>query len=508
MVIKTFSSAVEGIEGAKVQIEAVAFNALPQILMTGLPGEVVKESRERVRACLMNLGFDLPNRKILVHLSPASVKKHGSHYDLAITLAVLACESKLKQIPLEPFGFLGELSLEGRLSPVKGALPLIEVLVQDPKIRKVIIPRGNEPEGALLNSGKIVLADTLEEVIQFIQGQRELALCSQKISDEPQEINPVFDQVIGQSLAKRALQIALAGRHPLLLVGQPGVGKSMLSLSARELLPKMSDDEFIEVLKIYSASSVEAEGLIQTKRRPFRAPHHSISANALLGGGMGTVMPGEISLAHHGLLFLDEFPEYRRDAIEGLREPMQNGVLNLTRVGKAMSFPARFTLIAAMNPCPCGMYSIYENQCRCTPEKKAQYRKKLSSPILDRMALMVYMTSSLDNESGKDFLCFKSAKDTVEIAFKIQNKRYQNFKATITNGCIENLQSVEGFQLKNHSEDWLKQKKLENRLSFRRLHQIIKVARTIADLEESNQIEHPHVLEAWNLRCFDFYQIH
>ncbi len=505
MITKTFSATLDGIQGALVQIEAISLNSLPQILVTGLPGEVVKESRERVRACLVNLGFDLPSGKIIVHLSPANIKKQGSHYDLAIALAVLSAESKLIETRLEEMGFVGELSLEGRLCPVKGALPLIEVLTRKPAIKKIIIPKENEKEGALLQSSKIYLAEDLGEIIDFLKGRKDLPQCSNSKFVTSDSSRNIFDQVKGQPLAKRALQIAMAGRHHLLLVGPPGVGKSMLSASALGLMPLLTQDEFIEVLKIYSASTVEIDDLFSNRERPYRAPHPSVSASALLGGGAGTVIPGEVSLAHHGILFMDEFPEYRRDALEGLREPLQSGSLHLNRVGRTLSLPAQFTLIAAMNPCPCGMYSQADNRCRCTSEKKAQYRKKLSTPILDRMALMVQMNpADLSQDFSAEQICFSEVKDSIARTYEIQTQRIKNAGS---DGDREiNLQSSD-FNLSSEIEDCLKQYQKQTRISFRRTNQIIRVSRTIADLEGRKMIELSHFREAWSLRCFDFYQI-
>ena len=514
MITKTYSATLDGIQGAIVQIESVSLSSLPQIQVTGLPGEVVKESRERVRACLVNLGFDLPSSKILVHLSPANIKKLGSHYDLPIALAVLAAESRILGASISEFGFVGELSLDGRLCYVRGALPLIEILVKSPNIKRVVIPEENEAEGALLNSEKIHVAKDIKEIIDFLKNKTSLRSCKKAVAQTKTGSKNIFDQVMGQAIAKRALQIALAGRHHLLFVGPPGVGKSMLSASAIGLLPEMGQEEFIEVLKVYSASTnnvsgLEVEDLIRYRSRPYRAPHHTISANGLLGGGSGLVVPGEASLAHRGVLFMDEFPEYRRDSIEGLREPLQSGSLHLNRVGRAISLPARFILIAAMNPCPCGMLSEGANRCRCSTEKKAQYRKKLSTPILDRMALMVKLSSVVDfhNEEVCENLNYKNVCDSIENAYQIQAQRFRGNKDLIGNGQCEVPREFRGFDLTVDQEEWMKSRQKEWTLSFRRVNQVIKVARTIADLEGAQRIEFEHLKEAWGLRCFDFYQM-
>ena len=505
MLTKTFSATLDGVQGSIVKIESTLLKSLPQIIVTGLPGEVVKESRERVRACLVNSGFDVPNGKVVLHLSPAEIKKQGSHYDLGIAISVLAAEAKIEAKNLHEFGFLGELALDGTLCTVRGMLPLIDVLNQNAAIRKIIIPQGNEFEGALLGGDKICVAKNLWDVLNFISGKMALPSC--KHLDPPQSLSTksLFEQIKGQSLAKRAMQIALAGKHHLLLVGPPGVGKSMLSTSAGELLPPLPKSDFVDLLKIVSASSIDIDHLIRTQSRPFRAPHHSIPANALIGGGsLGRVVPGEISLAHKGLLFLDEFPEFRRDAIEGLREPLQTGKVHLTRVGGNCILPADFTMIAAMNPCPCGMFTPLSNRCRCTPEKKVQYQRKLSSPILDRISVMVQMNSieTLTENNDREYSA-KIIRESIERVSAIQRDRCR--KRNLRNESELNM-SEPDFCLDEKSSELIKMWQHKFKISFRRLNQTVRVARTIADLNGQKRISLGDLSEAWRLRCFDFYQ--
>jgi len=503
MITKTFSATRDGIDGAIVQVEAVRLNSLPQITVTGLPGEVVKESRERVRACLVNLGFDVPTGKVIVHLSPANIKKQGGHYDLAIAVSILCAETKLAEPKIHEVGFIGELSLNGQLCPIKGILPLIDVLNRDHQIKKIIIPKQNEVEGGFLSSDKILVASDLGEVLDFLRGQKKLESCSRSPVEYRSSEQNVFDQIRDQNLAKRAIQISMAGRHHILLVGPPGVGKSMLSVAASDLLPPICHEEFIEILKIHSAVACSSEDFILSRRRPFRSPHHTISANALLGGGTGIVVPGEISLAHRGVLFLDEFPEYRRDALEGLREPLQSGRVYLNRINGNLELPAQFTMIAAMNPCPCGMYSSLNNSCRCSPEKKRAYQKKLSSPILDRIAIMVQMNQvSLEDSHSEDTPPFDRVKESILRTFEIQERRFK--KLGINREEEINFQHPD-FRLDEASEISLKSWQKQGRLSHRRANQIIKVARTIADLDGEDKIKVSSLREAWSLRCFDFY---
>lgn len=505
MMSKTFSASPEGIRGSLVKIEATLLSSLPQIIVTGLPGEVVKESRERVRACLVNSGFDVPSGKLVLHLSPAEIKKQGSQYDLGIALSILAAEGKISPMALSGVGFLGELSLDGTLCPVKGMLPLIDILNQSEHVSTIIIPQGNEFEGSLLESNKIYVAKSLGEVVQFLAEKGTLKRCQPREILVPNRIPRIFDQIRGQNLAKRAVLIALAGRHHLLLVGPPGVGKSMLSNAAVELLPELSPSDFLDIVKIYSASGMALENLIGSRTAPYRAPHHSISASALIGGGSsGRVSPGEISLAHRGVLFLDEFPEYRRDAIEGLREPLQSGQVNLNRIGKSTLLPSRFTLIAAMNPCPCGLYSPVENRCRCGSEKKMQYQRKLSTPILDRLSIMVQMSAGDSEPSDK--LAEPNAevvKNLIAYTSEVQERRYRKL-GLILDSEID-LREPD-FRLDPKCEETVKQWQLKSKASFRRINQTLRVARTIADLSRSDKILYPHLREAWNLRCFDFYR--
>lgn len=503
MMTKTFSATRDGIDGAIVQVEAVRLNSLPQITVTGLPGEVVKESRERVRACLVNLGFDVPTGKVIVHLSPANIKKQGGHYDLAIAVSILCAEAKLSETRLHEVGFIGELSLNGQLCPVKGILPLIDVLNRNHQIKKIIIPKENEIEGGILSSDKIMVASDLGEILDFLRGQKKLESCSRNLIEYRSSRLNLFDQIRDQNLAKRAIQISMAGRHHILLVGPPGVGKSMLSAAASDLLPPISHEEFIEILKIHSAVGSNSEEFIQSRKRPFRSPHHTISANALLGGGTGVVVPGEISLAHRGVLFLDEFPEYRRDALEGLREPLQSGRVYLNRINGNLELPAQFTMIAAMNPCPCGMYSPLNNRCRCSPEKKRAYQKKLSTPILDRIAIMVQMNQvGIEDSHSEDKLSFDNVEESILRTFELQGRRFK--KLGINREEEINFQHPD-FQLDAEVETSLKNWQRQNRLSHRRANQIIKVARTIADLGGEDKIKVSSLREAWSLRCFDFY---
>jgi magnesium chelatase family protein len=497
MLAKTFSATHQGIHGAVIAIEASRQRSLPQIHITGLPGEIIRESQERVRACLTNLGFEVPSARIVVHLSPASARKQGSQFDLAIALGVLSAEGLLGDLQLGEYAFLGELSLDGRIQRVSGALALVQALDGWKAVKTILVPAANAWESGLLESPKIRLVETLPEVLDFLRGKNDLPRGGPGVpsaEDGPQDAG--LDKVLGQKLAKRALQVALAGNHHLLLIGSPGVGKSLLAQCAPSLLPALERDELIDVVK--------ARHLLPTPesvrwKRPFRSPHHSISAAALLGGGSGVVVPGEVTLAHHGILFLDEFPEFRRDVIEGLREPLQNGHIHIHRIGQALELPARFTLIAAMNPCPCGYaLSSGPRRCICPPTKMAAYRKRVSGPILDRLDLAMVLSSPRKNEWAPSGIGHAEVRESIRAARAIQAERYGG-KGYNGDAVVDF--SGEVFRLGEPERRLLDVLYEEAGLNFRSLHKIARVARTVADLAGHAQIQLPDLQEAWGLRC-------
>lgn len=481
MYAKTFSSTLLGIDGVTVQIESSLERALPQIHITGLAGAIVRESRDRVRACLVNLGFDVPSSRILVSLSPANEKKQGSQFDLGIALSILGAEKMVETEKLSRVGFLGELSLDGKVRGVLGCYPLVHSLCQSPELEWVIAPKENSKELGVIKHPKIRVVESLLDVILFLRGEKELE-CPEAGKSEclPTPSRVLFDSIRGQKYAKRALQIALAGNHHLLLVGSPGVGKSMLAMSAKDLLPSLDTEQCLEVLRNYVYHPHQCP---QIGRRPFRMPHHSSSAAAILGGGSGTALPGEVSLAHHGVLFLDEFPEFHRDVLEGLRVPLQTGEVYITRVGTPLRFPAKFTLIAAMNPCPCGYAHSNRRSCRCSAEARASYGKRVSGPLLDRIDLYV-LFSEADVHVSSDLT-------GGEMLASID--RVRNLKSKKPSGKV--------MAISTEAEKWFGELKIRNPLSYRRIDKLIRVASTIAEIEDSDGIETQHLAEAWRYRC-------
>lgn len=495
--MKTYSAAHFGISGQPIEIETALDNGLPSIIITGMPSEVIRESRERIRACLNRFGFEIPITRTLVHLSPAHGRKQGSQLDLAIATSILLKTHFQSKAQCDGTAFLGELSLDGRIQGISGALSLVDSLDQDSRIHRIIVPRANAAEIDLLKSSKVSYANHFSEVLNYLSTGDPLPkhspLPPTKVTNYEE---PLLDKIQGQSLAKRALQISLAGRHHLCLMGPPGVGKTLIAHAAKPLLPPLSRRELIEVTKYYSYAN---RSLPEQGRAPFRSPHHSISTSGLLGGGTGTITPGEVTLAHRGVLFLDEFPEFRRDAIEGLREPLQTGVIHLHRIGSSITLDARLTLIVAMNPCPCGFAYVFPKRCRCGPERVAQYQRRVSGPIFDRLDLFVHMQKPKLDDSSK--LAHDFVKSSILGAQATQVSRFGEEKPMRNGDSVHLLPHL--FAM---SEDTMKLHQAllkEESISFRGAVKIVKIARTIADLEESLLIESHHLLEAKLLQCPD-----
>lgn len=483
MISRTLSACLDGFSGKCVTLEASQQNSLPQIQITGLPSTVVQESRERIKSCLAHLGFQVPTRKLLVHLSPAETKKSGSQFDVAIAMALLTLEGFFPPQKIVKTAFLGELTLSGHFKAINHCIPLLEALLNSPEVERILIPSENECDAALFKSDRIYLCDSFQEALQFCFEENASHRLRQPRKSETSSFGRSYhfllEDLRAQPLAKRALMIALAGRHPLLIEGPPGSGKTHLAHCAASLLPPLDASETLEVSRIYSFLG-ESRG--NNSFAPFRSPHHSISASAFLGGGHQQVLPGEVSLAHHGVLFLDELPEYRRDALEGLREPLQSGEIHLHRISKSVCLPAQFHLIAAMNPCRCGYAESSQHSCICTTEAVTHYRKKISGPLLDRFSLYVWMSSSALNARENDSVDHATAKALIQKA--------RNFlrDSSCPSALAPSLQR------------WLELLQIKHQMSFRRQKNLIGVARTIAAFEEREELFETDLEEAWSLR--------
>jgi magnesium chelatase family protein len=485
------SRALAGLSAPEVAVEVHLANGLPSFTLVGLPETEVKEARDRVRAALQNSGFDFPSKRITVNLAPADLPKESGRFDLAIALGILIASSQIKAPALDSHEFAGELSLSGELRPVRGTLAMC--LSAAGAGRAFVLPQASADEASLVARATILPARSLLEVCAHLSGSAPLAPHVPAVPPAPTFV-PDLAEVKGQAQAKRALEVAAAGGHSLLMSGPPGSGKSMLAQRLPGLLPPMTESEALESAAVHSlAGSFSAERWAQ---RPFQAPHHSASAPALVGGG-GVPRPGEISLAHHGVLFLDELPEFERRVLEALREPLETGHIRVSRAARRAEFPARFQLVAAMNPCPCGWLGHGSGKCRCTPDQVARYRGKLSGPLLDRIDLMIDVPAVTEAEiTGRA----EGEPSSVVRARTIAARQRQIERQGKPNAAL-GPDEVERHCLPDcGGAALLKQALTRLDLSARAYHRILKVARTIADLAGEYIIRAPHVAEAIQYR--------
>lgn len=506
MLVRTFTSAVTGIDAVTITIEVNVSRGV-RFLLVGLPDVAVKESQQRIESALRVLGFHWPGKQVLINMAPADIRKEGSSYDLPLAVGIMAANEKISPKELESYVMAGELSLDGTIQPVKGILP-VAIRAKEEGFRGVIVPRKNEREAAVVEGIDVYGMDNIGDVVDFFNGARKYTPVKVDLREifalEANRYDIDFSDVRGQENVKRALEVAAAGAHNVIMIGPPGGGKTMLAKRVPTIIPPLTLDEALETTKIHSvAGKIDDHTALMTKR-PFRSPHHTISDVALVGGGTFP-QPGEISLGHNGVLFLDELPEFKRSVLEVMRQPLEDCVITISRAKSTVDYPASFMLIASMNPCPCGFHNHPEKECVCSPGMVQKYLNRISGPLLDRIDIHIEVvpvnyekladTGKIENSS--------TVRERVIRAREIQARRFSSVKGIYSNSQMTSSMQRKFCHLDETSGKLLKTAMEIRGLSARAYDRILKVARTIADLAASDNIQAEHISEAINYRNLD-----
>lgn len=506
MYARVLSAAVQGIDAYIVKVEVHLDSTLPAYTTVGLPDIAVKESRERVSAAIKNSGFLFPPKRITVNLAPAYIKKEGASFDLPVAIGLLCATGQVNQARLEKIVILGELALDGSLRPIRGALPITAALPKS-EVDGLIVPEANAAEAAMVEGVNVYPVRSLRETAAFINGEINIdpvVVDLEKIFSVASKSHLDFSDVKGQEQAKRAIEVAAAGGHNVIMVGPPGSGKTMLAKRMPTILPNLSYDEAIETTKIYSVAGILPPNQPLLATRPFRSPHHTVSDAGLIGGGQ-IPRPGEVSLAHKGILFLDELPEFHKNALEVLRQPIEDGSVTITRAKISLTYPADFILVAAMNPCPCGYYTHPTRECRCSPTQVQQYHNRISGPLLDRIDIHIEAPAVEYKELAKLEDAEPSSKIHARVVEtrRIQTERFKNNRRMSVNADIGPKEIKKYCRISEDGEKLLKAAMESMGLSARGYDRILKVSRTIADLDGGIDIRPEHLAEAIQYRSLD-----